>query len=125
MTATQLRYRRYLRQTRLTFAIAEFFGESPQFTDCEFTFILRSVTIFAREPDADLADPVGPGLNPAHAIANTRRMTPSANDDLCRFTAFNHDLLGFDCPADIVLRRSADRLEKSPLRTASLLQEAH
>jgi hypothetical protein len=93
MTATHLRYRRYLRQTRLTFAIAEFFGEYPQFTDCEFTFTLRPVTIFAKEPNAGLADPVGPGLNPAHAIANTRRMTPGANDDLCRFIASNHDLL--------------------------------
>jgi hypothetical protein len=124
MTATQLRYRRYLKQTRSTFAIAEFFGEYPQFTDCEFTFTLRSVTIFAKEPSADLADPVWPGLNPAHAIVNTKRMTPNANDDRCRFTASNNDLLGFDCPADVVLWRAADRLENSPLRTASLLQKA-
>jgi hypothetical protein len=56
MTATQLRYRRYLKQTRSTFAIAEFFWEYPQFADCEFTFTGRSVTIFAKEPNADLAD---------------------------------------------------------------------
>ena len=56
MTATQLRYRRYLRQTRSTLAITQFFREYPQFTDCEFTFTGRSVTIFANEPDADLAD---------------------------------------------------------------------
>jgi hypothetical protein len=31
MTATQLRYRRYLKQTRPTLAIAEFFREYPQF----------------------------------------------------------------------------------------------
>ena len=56
MTATQLRYRRYLKQTRSTLAIAAFFREYPQFTDCEFTFTGRSVTIFANEPNADLAD---------------------------------------------------------------------
>ena len=56
MTATQLRYRRYLKQTRSTLAIAEFFREYPQFIDCEFTFTGRSITIFAKEPDADLAD---------------------------------------------------------------------
>ena len=56
MTATQLRHRRYLKQTRSTLAIAEFFREYPQFTDCEFTFTGRSVAIFAKEPNADLAD---------------------------------------------------------------------
>jgi hypothetical protein len=56
MTATQLRYRRYLKQTRSTLAIAEFFREYPQFTDCEFALTLRSVTIFAKEPNADLAN---------------------------------------------------------------------
>ena len=56
MTATQLRCRRYLKQRRSTLAIAEFFREHPQFTDCEFTFTGRSVTIFAKEPNADLAD---------------------------------------------------------------------
>ena len=56
MTATQLRYRRYLKQTRSTLAIAAFFREYPQFNDCEFTFTGRSVTIFANEPNADLAD---------------------------------------------------------------------
>jgi hypothetical protein len=56
MTATQLRYRRYLKQTGSTLAIAEFFREYPQFTDCEFTFTGRSVTIFTKEPTADLAD---------------------------------------------------------------------
>jgi hypothetical protein len=56
MTATQLRYRRYLKQTRSTLAIAEVFREYPQFADCEFTFTGRSVTIFAKEPNADLAD---------------------------------------------------------------------
>jgi hypothetical protein len=56
MTATQSRYRRYLKQTRSTLAVAEFFREHPQFTDCEFTFTGRSVTIFAKEPNADLAD---------------------------------------------------------------------
>ena len=56
MTATQLRYRRYLKQTRSTLAITEFSREYPQFTDCEFTFTGRSVTIFAKEPNADLAD---------------------------------------------------------------------
>ena len=56
MTATQLRYRHYLKQTRSTLAIAEFFREYPQFSDCEFTFTDRSVTIFAKEPNADLAD---------------------------------------------------------------------
>ena len=55
MTATQLRYRRYLKQTRSTLAIAEFFQEYPQFSS-EFTFDNRSVTIFANEPNADLAD---------------------------------------------------------------------
>jgi hypothetical protein len=55
MTATQLRYRRYLKQTRSTLAIAEFFREYPQFTDCEFTFIGRSVKVFTKEPNADLA----------------------------------------------------------------------
>ena len=56
MTATQLRDRRYLKQTRSTLAIAAFFREYPQFNDCEFTFTGRSVTIFANEPSADLAD---------------------------------------------------------------------
>jgi hypothetical protein len=56
MTATQLRHRRYLKQTRSTLGIAEFFWEYPQFTNCEFTLTARSVTIFAREPNADLAD---------------------------------------------------------------------
>jgi hypothetical protein len=56
MTATQLRYRRYLKQTRVTLAIAEFFRECPRFRDCEFTFTDRSVTIFAKEPNAHLAD---------------------------------------------------------------------
>jgi hypothetical protein len=56
MIATRLRYRRYLRQTRSTLAIAEFFREYPQFADCEFSFTDRSVTIFANEPNADLAD---------------------------------------------------------------------
>ena len=56
MTATHLRYRRYLKQTRSTLAIAEFFRECPQFADCEFTFTDRSVTIFANEPNADLED---------------------------------------------------------------------
>ncbi len=56
MTATQLRYRRYLKQTRSTLAIAEFLREYPRFTGCEFTFVGRSVTIFAKEPNADLAD---------------------------------------------------------------------
>jgi hypothetical protein len=83
------------------------------------------VTIFAKEPNADLADPVGLGLNPAHAIANTKRMRPSANDDLCRFTASNHDLLRFDYSAGVVLWRSADRLEKFPPRPASFPQEAY
>jgi hypothetical protein len=76
MTATQLRYRRYLKQTRSTLAIAEFFREYPQFTDCEFTFTGRSVTIFSNEPNADLADICaiagfdlvvdGPGLAPRY-----------------------------------------------------------
>jgi hypothetical protein len=56
MTATQLRYRRYFKQTHTTLTIAEFFREYPQFSDCEFTFSDRSVTIFAKEPNADLAD---------------------------------------------------------------------
>jgi len=56
MTATQLRYLRYFKQTRSTLAIADFFREYPQFSDCEFTFTDRSVTIFAKEPNADLAD---------------------------------------------------------------------
>ena len=56
MTATQLRYRRYLKQTRSILAIAEFFRKHPHFTDREFTFTGRSVTIFAKEPNADLAD---------------------------------------------------------------------
>ena len=56
MTATQLRYRRYLKRTRSILAIAEFFRECPQFTDCEFALTGRSVTIFAKEPNADLAD---------------------------------------------------------------------
>jgi hypothetical protein len=55
MTASQLRYRRYLKQTRSTLAIAEFFQEYPQFSS-EFTFDNRSVTIFANEPNSDLAD---------------------------------------------------------------------
>ena len=56
MTATQLRYRRYLKQTRSTLAIAAFLREYPQFNDCEFTFTGRSVTIFANESNADLED---------------------------------------------------------------------
>jgi UbiA prenyltransferase family len=56
MTATQLRYRRHLKRTRSTLAIAEFFREYPQFTDCEFALTGRSVTIFAKEPNADLAN---------------------------------------------------------------------
>jgi hypothetical protein len=56
MTATQLRYRRYLKQTRSALVITEFLREYPQFTDCEFTFTDRSVTIFAKELNADLAD---------------------------------------------------------------------
>jgi hypothetical protein len=56
MTATQLRHRRYLKQTRSTLAIAEFFREYPQFADCEFTFTGRSVTIFVKETNVDLAD---------------------------------------------------------------------
>jgi hypothetical protein len=56
MTATQLRYRRYLKRARSTLAIAEFFREHSQFADCEFTFTGRSVTIFAKEPNAGLAD---------------------------------------------------------------------
>ena len=51
-----MRHRRYLKQTRSTLAIAEFFREYPQFTDCEFIFTDRSVTIFAKEPKPDLAD---------------------------------------------------------------------
>jgi hypothetical protein len=46
MTATQLRYRRYLKQTRSALAIAKIFREYPQFIDYEFTFTDRSVTIF-------------------------------------------------------------------------------
>jgi hypothetical protein len=53
-TATQLRCRRYLKQTRSTLAVAEFFREYPQFIDCEFTFTSTSVMIFAKEPNADL-----------------------------------------------------------------------
>ena len=56
MTATQLRYRRYLKQTHSTLAIAEFFREYPPFTACQFTLTGRSVAIFANEPNADLAD---------------------------------------------------------------------
>jgi hypothetical protein len=56
MTTTQLRHRRYLKQTPSTLAIAEFFREYAQFRDCEFTFTGRSVTIFAEESNADLAD---------------------------------------------------------------------
>ena len=56
MTATHLRYRRYLKQTRSTLAIAEFLREYPQFIYCEFTFTDRSVTIFAKAPNADLED---------------------------------------------------------------------
>ena len=63
MTATQLRYRRYLKQTRSTLAIAELFREYPQFTDCEFTFTARSVTLASetlgfleRGPDIGNAD---------------------------------------------------------------------
>ena len=56
MTATQLRYRRYLKQTRSALTIAEIFREYPQFNDCEFTFTGRSVTIFANEANADLTD---------------------------------------------------------------------
>ena len=40
MTATQLRHRRYLKQTRPTLAIAAFFREYPQFNDCEFYGLL-------------------------------------------------------------------------------------
>jgi hypothetical protein len=54
MTATQLRYRRCLKQTRPTLAIAEFFRQYPQFVACEFTCTGRSVTIFAKEPSSDL-----------------------------------------------------------------------
>jgi len=36
MTATQLRYRRYIKQTRSALTIAEIFREYPQFIDCEF-----------------------------------------------------------------------------------------
>ena len=36
MTATQLRYRRYLKQTRSARTIAEIFREYPEFNDCEF-----------------------------------------------------------------------------------------
>ena len=56
MTPTQLRHRRYFKQTRSTLAIAAFFREYPQFIDCEFTFTDRSVTIFAKAPNADLED---------------------------------------------------------------------
>ena len=56
MTATQLRYRRYLKQTRSALTIAEIFREYPQFIDYEFAFTERSVTIFTKEPNADLAD---------------------------------------------------------------------
>ena len=56
MRATRLRYRRYLKQTQSTLAIAEFYREYPQFTDCEFTFTSRAVAIFAKEPNADLAN---------------------------------------------------------------------
>jgi hypothetical protein len=56
MTATHLRYRRSLKRTRSTHAIAEFFQEYPQFIDCEFTFTGDSVTIFAKQPKADLAE---------------------------------------------------------------------
>ena len=56
MTATKLHYRRYLKQTGPTLAIAQFFRAYPQFNGCEFTFTGRSVTIFANEPNADLAD---------------------------------------------------------------------
>jgi hypothetical protein len=56
MTATHLRYRRYLSRTSSTYAIAEFFREYPQFSDCEFNFCGNSVTIFAKHPKADLAD---------------------------------------------------------------------
>jgi hypothetical protein len=56
MTATQLRYRRCLKQARATLAMAEFCREYRRFTDCEFTFTGRSVTTFAKEPNADLAD---------------------------------------------------------------------
>ena len=56
MTAAQLRCRRYLKQTRSTLALAEFFREYPQFTDCGFTFTGSSVTIFAKEANPDLAD---------------------------------------------------------------------
>jgi hypothetical protein len=55
MTATQFRYRSYLMQARSTLAIAEFFREYPQFSACEFTLTGHSVTIFAKEPNADLA----------------------------------------------------------------------
>jgi hypothetical protein len=56
MTATQRRYRRYLEQKLSTLAIAEFFRKHPQFADCEFAFTSRLVTIFTKEPNADLAD---------------------------------------------------------------------
>ena len=55
MTATHLRYRRYLNRTRSTYAIAEFFQKYPQFSDCEFNFSGKSVTIFAKHPKAYLA----------------------------------------------------------------------
>jgi hypothetical protein len=73
----------------------------------------------------DESHPVGLGLNSAHAIADTKRMRSSANDDLCRFTASNHCLLRNDSSASVVLGRSADRLEKIPTRPASFPQEAH
>jgi hypothetical protein len=46
-------------------------------------------------------------------------------DDLPRFTTSNHYILLFDCAAGVVLQRSADRLEKSPLGTTTLLREAY
>jgi hypothetical protein len=78
MTTTQLRYRRYLKQTRSTLAIAEFFREYPQFADCEFNFTDRSATIFAKEANADLEhicaiagfDPVVDGPDPAPRYLN-------------------------------------------------------
>jgi hypothetical protein len=56
MAATQLRYRRYLERKLSTLAIAEFLRKHPQFADCEFEFTRRSFTIFAKKPNADLAD---------------------------------------------------------------------
>jgi hypothetical protein len=48
-----------------------------------------------------------------------------AINDLRRFAASNHHLLRFDYSAGVVLLRSADRRGRSPLKAASLLQEAY